>query len=266
MADIRNTKRGLEMRTRRYRNMKTGHSITLIGVIHLAHPSFWKNTERKMISAARDGVVHYEAVRKDDSGKTIPAHIAERIEKLKTLSAASTIGAKLTGLMFQKDGIDYTGNTSWKNVDLTVVEVAESLDSDTLKKTAEELENLTKDITQEQQRMLGKAFLFMFRHFALINRAVGIKKLLNPSMLDKVILEKRNRYAMHYALKEKKPLTLVWGAAHLSGMGKILERAGYSLVGQDWELAIPADYKLPDTVTLEDKTEAVDEVELKTSA
>jgi hypothetical protein len=248
MADIRNTKRGLEMRTRRYRNMRTGHSITLIGVIHLAHPSFWKTTERKMISAARDGIVHYEAVRRDDSGKTIPAHIADRIEKLKALTSASTIGAKLTGLMFQKDGIDYPGNPNWKNVDLTVVEVAESLDSDTLNKTAEELENITKDIPEEQQRLLGKAFLFALRHFTLIHRLTTIKKLVNPSVLDKVILEKRNRYAIHHALKEQKPLTLVWGAAHLSGMGKILERAGYSLVGQDWELAIPADYRIPDTI------------------
>lgn len=67
-------------------------------------------------------------------------------------------------------------------------------------------------------------------------------------LLERVdIIDRRNEYAVEGVLRSTVDhRVLYWGAAHLSGMVKLLRENGYSITDEGWRVVLPASYKVPE--------------------
>jgi hypothetical protein len=243
-ADTRKTSKGLEIRTRYYKNARTGHEITILGAIHVAHRSFWDTTHATLNQAAVEGEVHYEAVLAADPDVVLSDDLQAKIDNLKKLTSESLIFADLTGLTYQGHAINFKEHTDWKNIDEDIVSIAKNLDSATLARGAStELVDTTKSIDELVTQ--GKGMLFLLRNIGLMSKIGGIIRIFrDEKKMD--LLTSRNATAISAAVTAEKNVTMFWGAAHLKGMNKLLRNAGYTLEGDRWTVAIPADHEVTD--------------------
>jgi hypothetical protein len=250
---LRKTSKGLEAPTDVYVN-RHGQEITLIGVMHVAEQHFWSKLTHKLLNT--QGTIHLEGVKPFAGDKDkLSKETIQKIETLIKIASFSRILASETGLVFQKEGIlaelpNGLENTGWLNVDLDVHSAVKNINAEELTKTSDSFDKLYTEFQKEDAPFsLGDFMLFMIRNPKLLKLIAFVTKITTKDKdaalgaLEGFILDERNKYAIKEALKVKGNVTLVWGAAHLEGMGKLLRQSGYRHKNRSWDLLIRKEFR-----------------------
>ena len=240
-SSVRSTFAGLEVKTVRFQNPATQHVINIAGVMHLAHDSFWANLQDFMNQASKEGVLHLEGV-KGFVGP-LSEEESEKVDSLKSMASISLKMAEITKLTFQKAGLKIEGLNA-KNIDADVLSVARRMTVESLKSMSEAVDKFEE--LKESESEVGKVMVWVIKNMGWVQIIQKFFKTFSPAALntDPAILDYRNEIAIEAALKETKPVTLVWGAGHIPGMTKLLNAAGYVEVASGWNVAVPRSYKL----------------------
>jgi hypothetical protein len=242
-ADSRKTSKGLEIRTRYYTNARTGHEITIMGAIHVAHSRFWAETYAALNAAALEGEIHYESILAADPDVALSDDAQAKIDNLKKLASTSRLFADLTGLKYQGDAINFKEHTDWKNIDEDIVSISENLDANTLTKSADAIKDFTEGKTLAELVTQARGILFFLRNINTMSKVGNVIRVFKgQKKMD--LLTSRNVTAISAAVAAEKNVTMFWGAAHLKGMDKLLRDAGYNLEATRWTVAIPADHEV----------------------
>lgn len=191
--------------------------ITLIGMSHVGDPRFYADTTRTLQDLEEDGAVVYaEGIRYANG--TVPG-----TRVLQTLVIHEIFGDLVHQI------IALPPKKHWRLVDLTVEELfAQADDPAALQKTIDpglSIEDRRSALTVGA--MLRPALVPVLATLGSLNGGqIGVNR--------RVILDLRNERVMDAVLAEDHDAALVWGTAHLPGMGQILTTAGYELAARTW--------------------------------
>ncbi len=221
-TSVRTTNGLVETESLTLQHRLTGHTVELIGVLHVADPSFWRLINSHMRKRTAEGyVIHYELINgtsftKDRGGKMM-LHMTAA---MKTLVAK----AKEAGLMYQTEGISYPEGAV--NTDMSKDEVRQAFAK-------------VPSWFPLQMRLARTLFgLFPAADFKRILGEMlaksGSASLASGGVNSALILDARNAIASQYALTSTRPVVAIWGAAHLAGISANLQAAGYRVISRDW--------------------------------
>jgi hypothetical protein len=243
---IRNTLSGLKVKSVRFQNPESGHVITIVGVMHIAHQNFWASTRVSLAASVNAGhVIHAEGV-KPFVGPLLETD-QRKVSMLAKLASVSLFFAELTGLPYQRHGLPMDGLNA-KMIDADVLTLVRLLEEEDLMEVSSQVDKMVKAPDEKQRRALAVSLLWALKNQKLVQ---GIGKLLRPFSglpdvnLTAAVLDYRNEFAVSAAVKETKPVVLLWGAAHIPGMSDLLGKAGYVVDGEFWDVLIPRSYKVP---------------------
>jgi hypothetical protein len=232
MKAIRKTSRGLETRIQTYVNNYDKH-ITTVGAMHAATEESWRELINYLVAAEKDGAeIHLEGVQ--------PAEGTTEDEKtgiaaLLSLMALGRSVAELTGLQYQKDA--FVNAPAWKAHDVTVLDVVRKMNKKILLYIA--------NIGSEDIRISPSKALWSLRNIHILSFFGSFIPLTRQIVGSEGILHQRNYFATEAAFNTQSDVVLVWGAAHLPGMDKILRRNGYRRESTEWRVIIPAGFTAP---------------------
>jgi hypothetical protein len=242
----RTTKAGLEVPRYTYTHPKTGETVVLSGVIHLAVSDFWEQIDRQLTEATDAGyIVQLEGVAKADPARTISDEVRNAMNAMSRLIGLPKTVASLLGLVYQTEGLK---DLPYEKVDMNIVDVLEAMSPEHLERLANKgaEEPLDIESLKENIEIVGPILLWVFRNLGRISLAMKFMPWVKYPMDDKAVLGKRNEYAISHAVtSEGDHKYLLWGAAHIPGMDKLLKQHGYKRTGVDWLVAIPKGHKIP---------------------
>ena len=221
-TSVRTTNDHLEVQSLTLRHPLTGHIVELIGVLHVADPSFWRLLNAHMRKRTMQGyAVHYElitgtSITKDRGGKMM-LHMSAAMRAL-------VAKAKEAGLMYQLEAISYPEDAI--NTDMSKDEVRQAFAKVPFwfplqMRLARTLFGLLP--ATDFRRMLGEMLT-----------KPGSPSLASGGIDNAVILDARNAIATRYALGSTRPVVAIWGAAHVAGIAANLQAAGYQIREQIW--------------------------------
>ena len=221
-TSVRTTNDHLEVQSLTLRHPLTGHIVELIGVLHVADPSFWRLLNAHMRKRTMQGyAVHYElitgtSITKDRGGKMM-LHMSAAMRAL-------VAKAKEAGLMYQLEAISYPEEAI--NTDMSKDEVRQAFAKVPFwfplqMRLARTLFGLLP--ATDFRRMLGEMLT-----------KPGSPSLASGGIDNAVILDARNAIATRYALGSTRPVVAIWGAAHVAGIAANLQAAGYQIREQIW--------------------------------
>lgn len=215
--------------------------ITLVGMCHVAEQRYFDYV-RALAERAEDedgAAVHYERIRNNGLHEATSEHerrlLAENRPWYRDLAA-------LTGLAAQSDALPL--RPGWSNHDLDKLSVMRGMGMRAaevvFKRLGEAVPSLTDELTPRQRRRKAASL----RRTLLRGPSPGgnllMRWVLGGNAVN-VIEHWRNLYAVTKALAvaHTRPVVLIWGAAHLAGMGDILAANGFVLDDAiDWVEAI----------------------------
>lgn len=223
----RKTDKGLIVETATFElvNDETGKKVTLVGMMHIGDSDYYTDVTKALQKHDMSRTeIHYEQIRKVSEKKLskLPLEtqkeFAEVMEMVKN-PAVNALASVLT-LSLQKGKVIYPEGS--KNIDYTILDICQKLGFEYSKKLFKPLD--TENVDEKTIKTLMR---LVFKNYKIMSAVQLATKTGRNS--KKVILDERNDYALkhaHLALKEK-DVVLVWGAAHLSGMVKELQKSGY---------------------------------------
>ena len=236
MKFIRKSYRGLETRNQSYVD-SNGRTITISGAMHLSTPEAWKSLIAYLVEAERNGAsIHLEGV------QPVPDVVLTEQEQkgITVISGLIKMGksfAAITGLQHQTDA--FLDAPKWEKHDLNLLEVVKGIDDKTV--------NLIAGFPVDSINISGKRAVNSLRNINLTRIAGFFIPMVRRLM--SALIDSRNEYAINKAIETKGDVVLFWGAAHLSGMHKLLVKAGFKPAKTEWRVVLPNSYKAPTTVT-----------------
>jgi hypothetical protein len=225
-----------------YIHATTGSRLTLIGMIHVGNEAYYQRVRQTMMELESAGAqVHYERVRKltDEQFAALSDHDRVRVERNRQMSVTRRQVFDLIGLSHQMDHLNPPD--SWLNTDMDELTLARKLPL-RKKNDINFLDNLKDERTK---RIFSSLLRFALRHITLLYVLSLMLTWIKPKarLIKRVILGERNDIALA-AVVEAKPhqhrqdLVLNWGAAHLPGIHRGLQKLGYTQTGQEWFSAV----------------------------
>lgn len=195
-----------------------GHKIHIQGVSHIADPDFWRSFKQTLAQYARDGwIIHYELIKGHGQ---LTRKERRRLKGIRRVSRIIARKSTKAGLEHQRK-LEYPSGS--KNVDMTAWKLASQLDF-----------SLKDNVLFRVDSVLLAAIPFRFMKQFIAHVLLSKKSTSLSPKFDEVVLHDRNRLAVDAAASEKLDVLMVWGAAHLPGMAKLLQVKGYTLTGSQW--------------------------------
>lgn len=216
---LRATRHALEVSTQTWEH--DGRRIRLIGMVHLADPRFFAETARLLQILEADGAeVYAESV--------IPAD-----GMIPTVRVLQTLARHDSTVDLVHQSIALPRQDSWQVVDMTLEQMLDAAHD----RLALEKVVLGGSAVNDRRvtRMVGAVMRPALVPMVLVSSRIM------PVMLGRnheVVVETRNRLVMDAVLGSTSDAAVLWGAAHLPGMGRILAAAGYRRTDRAWRPAI----------------------------
>lgn len=240
---IRKTKAGIELATVRMANPKGDRSVTIVGVQHIATQASWDRDISHLRELEAAGAkIFLEGVRPLEGEAT--AEEQERINSLQGIMNIQKFLAEVTGLTHQKAAFA-AAETTWTPYDIPILELVRELKPRTIRR----LQKIAK-LDDENLKEAPELALVVLRLLPFIPTLLS--RILSGD-LTKHIIDRRNEYAVEGVLRSTVDhRVLYWGAAHLSGMVKLLRENSYSVTDEGWRVVLPASYRVPEKLTMKD--------------
>jgi hypothetical protein len=228
------------------------NQIDLIGMIHIGELGYYREVQGRADTAHADGsVVHFEKVR-TSTPEQVAAENKTTQQKVKSIEATYRSVYRIFDLLDlnltkQLDGLTY--RDTWQNHDASDIDIARRLGKFTVWR-----QNLALDTIVDSYRAMNASDRRekLLPLFYKILADGGVKdrdvksKIIGWILLgntDGVILDYRNDVALK-ALDQQQRTTpganmvLLWGAGHIAGLGKGLQKRGYKKVEEEKLIAI----------------------------
>lgn len=195
-----------------------GHRVVLQGMIHIGDKSFYERLLKDFHSFK--GEIHLEGVsNKSDSDS------AEVLRRLHSLLA------NVLGVSLQKETINKSilvkEPEKFKNYDLDFVDVQEEINEMIVM-----IKGMLEEKDMAESLFTNRVFMKALSLSFFLSNANKTRKM--PIKME-TIIDGRNDYAVSKVLNNPNDVMLVWGAAHLPGMSKILIDNDYDLVDIQWD-------------------------------
>jgi len=198
-----------------------GKRIILVGTMHIGEARYYAELSQMVNNLGVNSCVHFEKVIPDLSDASmLEKEVLERID-LSALGMTLREFASPLGWSYQLD--EFMLPNSARNHDITAVELLRGLGEKRLREivASKELFSPDKSIAE-----VGSLLRRTLRLSPITLRVLKITR----SPIYRVLIRQRNIHALRQALvdiEEYDTIALVWGAAHLPGMGQLLAQNGY---------------------------------------
>jgi len=216
-----------------YTHRISGKRITTVGVMHAATDASWSELIDFLKEKENQGAaIHLEGVQ-EAVGRTD----YERAS-INTLTSLMMLGKKianLTGLTYQTDA--FANAPRWEKHDVTKLDVVQKMSQKTLKVLGQ--------VSAEDITISPRKALWSLRNMHIIAPLGNLIPFTRGIISSEGILHQRNRFAVSAALDTDRDVVLVWGAAHLPGMDRILRDAEYDRSAHSWRLMLDSSYEAP---------------------
>jgi hypothetical protein len=221
----------------RFEHPKTGRTVTVAGIVHIAQASYYRQLGAVLTKLEAAGaLVFYEGVGRSEETEWAAVGQADR----DTWSAAQTGSRELTQaacryLGWARQGEALAYSASWRNVDMTESEFVQRKGAQDMLDMQEGFVDMLGDRARDQQdALMGVALgmllrLYSLDRYQLLSRwaATGY-----PGF-SQLVVDERNDRALA-CLPPDRDSVLIWGYGHLPGLAAGLQRAGYRRQASAW--------------------------------
>jgi len=221
----------VETVVRVYEAPATGRRLHLVATMHLGEPAYYEALSGLLADLAAGGAaVHYERIRRADDTDVTPEERA-RLEEVESSGYPAGLDAFVAVLGLELQGERLALPAGARNVDASDVELLRGLGGEEYRRLVARPEVAFDERAAPLARPL---FRFLLRHGAALDRFRALSA--RHRRVQRFMIGHRNRLALAEALAAlgAGDVALVWGSAHLPGMGRQLERAGYRLRAEQW--------------------------------
>ncbi|HSX01440.1 MAG TPA: hypothetical protein VLF67_04325 [Candidatus Saccharimonas sp.] len=239
-----------------YRHRDSGRTVTLVGMMHVGEPAYYAAVQSLVASLVEAGaVVQFEGVRTasaEEMATATPRELAAIASINQLLQVITRMGEGL-GWTSQKTGLKY--DPAWTNVDLNDLELVRLLNlADLDRAVADAAEQMT-ELEQTDPVMMAASMAMIFRAMhsrsgrvmvdvlSAFNRAqrrrhqpADAEPAPDLDQLHEVVVGQRDPVAVEgiWRAAAHQDVALIWGAAHLPGMGALIEEHGYQRISASW--------------------------------
>jgi hypothetical protein len=218
----------------RYGNRKTGRTVTLVAIFHLGTNAYFNELNDIIAGLAAAGtLICYEGIR--PAAETEWAAAADQERAVRGLSMTAEVRGRSAAcryLGWVEQGAALKYSPSWRNVDMTDLEVVRQAQPHNIREQSAGLDTLFAGNTPEQLGVLmGSGLALLLRllsvdYFDLLHRLSTRASGDAYRHVDRVIVDERNRGALA-RLPSDADAVLLWGSGHLPGLDAGLKKAGY---------------------------------------
>jgi hypothetical protein len=226
----------------RYENRKTGRTVTLIVAMHVGTSAYYQRLDNIIAGLETKGaLICCEGIRRAAEEEWAAAAESERAARglSKPISdQGSPALCRYLGWVEQSAGLKYS--PSWRNVDMTDLEVIRQAQPHNIRAESDGLSSLFAGLTPEQfEELAGSVAVLLMRllsldYFQLMERWATRTAGHAHRHVSRAMVEERNRGALA-KLPADADAVLLWGGSHLPGLAAGLKKAGYRRRGTTWE-------------------------------
>lgn len=224
----------------RYGHPSTGHTVTLVGTIHIGEVGYYEKLHAMVTGLEAAGaVVFYESISPAAEEEWAAADASERA----TRGASQAIGESnfrrvCRSLGWVEQGAAFTCAPSWRNADMTDLELVRLARPEALRGLREDLTDVFgSSLAQDQaDAFAGAAAAVVFRLVSL-DRFDRLRRIATwdeaSRHFDHVTVAERNARALA-SLPSGDDAVLLWGAGHLPGLAAGLKETGHRRQAATW--------------------------------
>lgn len=231
---LRVRRRTLQVPVVRFEHQRTGRTVTVAGVVHIAPASYYRQLNAILAKLEAAGaLICYEHVAPAEDTEWSAVGPAERdgwnagVVRNREMSQAA---CRYLGWVMQGEAMAYS--ESWRNVDMTEAEFVQRGGAQVMGGQDMPVGDLLGDRPDDQQDVLigiGAALLIRLvslDRYRLLWHVAGMD-------LKRLIVDDRNERALA-GLPSDQDSVLIWGSEHLPGLAAGLQQAGYRRQASAW--------------------------------
>jgi len=227
----------LQIAVHAYRHPTTEHQISVVGTAHIGDDHYYRQVAEFVSAREAEGaVVHYERVRKGAGEQMADFTGPERhvLDIFRALATGQRRLGMFLGLTHQFARL--TPRDEWLNADMTDLELIRALGVDGAPRRVPPVDELFDEL-ERAPWWFAAGFRTLVR--ALLRLATWSAPRLrwrNRWPDSRIVVDARNQLAVQAALSapQDRPLVMIWGAAHLPGIGALLAASGYARTETRW--------------------------------
>jgi hypothetical protein len=226
----------------RFENRKTGRTVTLIATMHAGTNAYFKKLNDVIAGLEAEGaLICYEGIRPAADKEWAAAADGElAVRGLSRTVSSRGLPALCRYLGWVEQGTGLKYSPSWRNVDMTDLELVRQAQPRNISEHSDGFSNLFAGLTPEQfDVVMGSGSALVIRvqsldRFRLVERW-SLRTVSSDAYrhVHRVMVDDRNRGAL-----AKLPLdadaVLLWGDGHLPGLAAGLKKAGYRHRSTTW--------------------------------
>jgi len=224
----------------RYGHRGTGRTVTLVGTVHVGEAGYYKRLHALVADLEAAGaVVCFERVDPAAEHEWAAASGSERAARdAPRALGEQTFRRVCRSLGWVEQGAAFTWAASWRNVDITDLELVRLAGPETVRGLREDLADVFgSSLAQDQaDAFAGAAVAVLFRLASLdwFDRLRQVAAWDDASRhFGRVQVEERNARALA-SLPSGADAVLLWGAGHLPGLAAELAKRGHTRQGTTW--------------------------------
>jgi hypothetical protein len=211
--------------------------------MHVGTNAYFKELNEIIAGLEANGaVICYEGIRPAAEKEWATAADGERaVRGLSKPISDRGLSALCRYLGWVEQGAGLKYSPSWRNVDITDLELVRRAQPHNISEVSDGFSNLFAGLTQEQfDAILGSGEALLIRllsldHFQLVGRwSTRAASSDAYRQVNRVMVEERNRGALA-KLPPDADTVLLWGSGHLPGLAAGLKKAGYRHQSTAWE-------------------------------
>ncbi len=223
-----------------FHNPLTGSNIGVVGMIHVAKRPYYKFiSDYTAIQQERGATVHFERVRLSNAEELglVEPEISQSVRRFRAaITRVPEVMAVSLNLTSQREGIDY--QPEWQNHDSSDLELVSMLGHSAVNRVAaiNRVVSMLDCVVPLQYKR--RALNLGFQLLSQIDLEQA-KKTKAKQHFDSVVIDHRNNIAL--AAVEKlltdqpdSNIVMLWGSAHLPGIGAGLQKLGYAATRRFW--------------------------------
>jgi hypothetical protein len=234
---MRVRRRMLQTPVVRFAYPKTGRTVTVAGVVHIARASYYRQLGIMLTKLEADGaLVFYEGIGRAAETEWSAAGHAER----DTWNTAQTGSRELTqaacrylGWVRQGEALAYSA--SWRNVDMSELEFVQRKGAQDMLDMQEGFEDMLGNRARDQRDALMGVTMGMLLRLYSLDRYQMLSRWAATAYpgFSQLVVDERNDRALA-CLPPDRDSVLIWGYGHLPGLAAGLQRAGYRRQASAW--------------------------------
>lgn len=219
-----------------FEHAHTDSTLSLVGTIHIGTSTYYEDIQAyAQDRQAAGSAVHYELVNKADDAalKAAGPEVADSVIALRNFGDFFTAICDKLDLVHQTDGITYAD--SWENHDANELELAQLLGAEAVRKLVQANESLTQ-LSDSRPDFTAKFLKAVLRTLPVMCLT---QDMLPRSQAKRTLVDYRNTIALKAVARTladdpDRDITMIWGAGHVPGLRKGLERQGYQARRVRW--------------------------------